>query len=67
MSRRTERRARLAQMVRLAHEPSLTAIAPQTVAEILAHEAAKPMRAGDAELSHDSLFGDAHKQVELFA
>ena len=66
MTRRTERRARLAQMVRLAQEASLHDVEPQTVAEILAHEAAKPMRGGDRDLSHDSLFGDAHKQIQLF-
>ena len=36
------------------------------VRQILDREAARPLRGGDRELDHDSLFGDAHLQTDLF-
>jgi hypothetical protein len=66
MTRRADRNRALAQKLRLARESTLPTVAPETVAGILRAEADKPMRGGNAELAHTSLWGDAHKQRELF-
>jgi hypothetical protein len=65
MTRRTDRNRALALKLRLARESTLPTVAPETVAGILRAEADKPMRGGNAELAHTSLWGDAWKQMEL--
>ena len=66
MTRKAERRARHTFKVRRAAETNLPTVAPETVAMILRAEAEKPMRGGNLDLPHASLFGDAHLQKELF-
>lgn len=44
----------------------LPGVAQTTVRGVLQAEADKPMRAGNAEPLHTSLFGDAHLQKEMF-
>lgn len=41
-------------------------IEPVQVRDVLAAEAAKPLRGGAADLQHNGLFGDSHKQTSLF-
>lgn len=65
-TRASERRVRLGfkrLSLGMAHLPD---IKRETMREVLAQEAARPMRAGAADLQHDGLFGDAHLQRELF-
>lgn len=45
---------------------ALPGVAPASTKEILEREAERPLRGSNAELSHASLFGDGHKQKELF-
>ena len=66
MTRRTDRNNRLAQKVRLSSEANLPTVEAETVKMILRAEAEKPMRAGNQDLPHTSLFGDAHLQISLF-
>lgn len=66
MTSRTDRQKLLAQKLRLAREANLPTVEPETVALILAREAAKPMRGGALDMPHTSLFGDAMLQKELF-
>lgn len=66
MTRASERRKRLTLRAKLAQTPTMPGVAPTTTRDILAAEASAPMRGGNAELPHKSLFGDAHKQNDLF-
>jgi hypothetical protein len=61
---RRARRKRLTRILTRQDEP-LPGIRPATIREILAYEAEQPMRGGNAELTHTSLFGDSHSQQEL--
>ena len=66
MSRKAERRARLMlARLKLAAEP-LPGIEAERLREVLAAEAARPMRGGCAPPTNNSLFGDGHRQRELF-
>lgn len=65
-TRASERRVRLGfkrLSLGMAHLPE---IEHETMREVLAAEAAKPMCGGAADLPHTSLFGDSHKQTSLF-
>ena len=66
MTRRTDRRARLLAAIKMGEIRGFQAVKPATVKELLAHEAEKPMRAGNQDLPHTSRFGDAHLQISLF-
>lgn len=66
-SRRAERIARLAAKRQLAERPMMDGFAAPTLRQIIESEALAPMRGGAADMRHDSLFGDSHKQKELFA
>lgn len=66
MTRATDRRKRLEWALKMTEIHGTPFLAPATLREILAHEAKAPMRAGNAEPAHTSLFGDAHLQKELF-
>ena len=46
--------------------PQIPGAAPATTRQILDREAARPLRGGNNELTHDSLWGDAHKQLRMF-
>lgn len=66
MMRRQQRNRMLhdaAQRLASAHLPS---IEPATVRTVLQAEANRPMQGGRADLQHEGLFGDGHKQKELF-
>lgn len=65
-SRASARRVRLGfkrLSLDMAHLPD---IERETLREVLRVEAARPMRAGAADLQHDGLFGDGQLQRELF-
>lgn len=47
-------------------EPGFRSVDAETVASLLRAEAEKPLRGGNAELAHTSLFGDGHLQGRLF-
>lgn len=66
MTRKAERQKRLQLALRMMETSDLQFLSPATVREVLATEAEKPMRAGNKDLAHESLFGDAHKQIDLF-
>lgn len=66
MTRASARRARLLAAIQMGELRGFQAVKPATVREILASEAKAPMRAGAAELPNNSLWGDSHKQTELF-
>lgn len=66
MTRATDRRKRLEWALKMTEIHGTPFLAPATLREILAHEAKAPMRAGNEELGHTSLWGDSHKQAELF-
>ena len=66
MTRKSEREARLRLAKLRAELHGFASIEPETLRSILEHEAKKPQRGGDRELAHTSLFGDGHKQRELF-
>lgn len=63
---RTKRLQAIAERIRLAAEPTVTGIAPQTPRAILQREADRAIAGGTRDMAHDSLFGDAHLQKELF-
>ena len=67
MTRASDRLKRMRAKVILAAEGrTFAGIPAETVRDIIAKEIAAPMRAGAADLQHNGLFGDAHKQQELF-
>lgn len=66
MSRLTDRRARLMlKRISIAMEP-LPEIQAEKIRDVLAAEAARPMRGGQMDLQHCGLFGDGHWQKDLF-
>ena len=66
MTRAADRRKRLALRAKMAQAPTMPGVASTTTRDILAAEVAAPMRGGNADLPHKSLFGDSHLQQELF-
>lgn len=71
MSRLSKERQRRERLYRIALADAKAhveadAIPAATLRDILQHEAAQPLRGGNAEMSHTSLFGDSHLQKELF-
>ena len=44
----------------------LPGVERESVKDVLAAEAAKPLRGGNRELDSNSLFGDGHRQTDLF-
>ena len=67
MTRASDRLKRMRAKVILAAEGrTFAGIPAETVRDIIAKEIAAPMRAGATDLQHNGLFGDAHKQQELF-
>ena len=66
MTRRSASRKSLARHLALAAEGVLPNIPRQDLKTILELEARAPLRGGNSDLPHTSLFGDAHKQQELF-
>lgn len=65
-TRKQDRRKRLALRIKLAGATPLPVIGAQTTRDILAAEAHEPLRGGAADMPNKSLFGDAHKQRNLF-
>ena len=59
-------RAKLARHLALAREGVLPHIPPEDLKTILQLEARAPLRGGNADLQHSGLFGDGHKQGDLF-
>lgn len=66
MTRAADRRKRLIVRAKLAHLPTMPGVKATTTRDIIAAEIAEPMRGGNAELPHKSLFGDSHLQRDLF-
>jgi hypothetical protein len=66
VTRAADRRKRLVLRSKLATLTTLPNVAPTTTRDILAAEIASPMRGGNQELPHVSLFGDSHLQRNLF-
>ena len=66
MTRAADRRKRLTLRAKMAQIPTMPGVAPTTTRDILAAEVATPMRGGDKDLPHTSLFGDSHLQRSLF-
>lgn len=64
--RRQQRKRMLHQAAQRWADAELPGLDPRKVIEILQFEADRPMRGGNAEPSHTSIFGDSHKQKELF-
>jgi hypothetical protein len=66
VSRKKERKERLAAKVSLSKAAMLPTVAAPTIRQILESEASRPMRGGNRDLPATSLFGDPHKQTTLF-
>ena len=63
---KTERQKRLIKKLALVVQPTLSVVQSATLALVLESEARRPLRGGAKDLQHDGLFGDGHKQKELF-
>ena len=67
MTRRTSAKAdRLRYELARDAEASLPGVAAAKARDILQREADRPLRGGSADMQHNGLFGDAHKQLDLF-
>lgn len=64
--RRQQRKRMLHEAAQRLASAHLPGVEPESVRGILQKEANKPMQGGRADLQHNGLFGDGHKQKELF-
>ena len=66
--RKKERERALWQRIAFAQQSRLpgSGFEPAALKELLELEATKPLRGGDADLPHNSIFGDSHKQGSMF-
>jgi hypothetical protein len=65
-TRGRERQARLARASIRLDRMTIPGVSPETPRTILQAEADRPLQGGIADLQHDGIFGDAHKQQQLF-
>ncbi|MGE3247313.1 MAG: hypothetical protein AB7F96_22735 [Beijerinckiaceae bacterium] len=63
---KTKRRARLNAGEKRLQHPTLNGVTQETVKDLLQAEADRPLKGGDRDLPHTSLFGDGHRQKLLF-
>ena len=65
MSRKAERQRAIKALVEDG-PPQLPGVSSASLKAILQREAERPLRGGERDLGHDGLFGDGHRQRELF-